>query len=707
MNNNYIQTQHKQQNIFLLIAFGILSFSAIFAYLIIKTYSGTLLNLNKIKGLNKELENSKKYLIDKTNELELSNNNLGHNKIQLEEAINRIKYEKERAEQAYEEAKVSEEEAVSSQEEILIANEKLQYANEAKSEFLSNMSHEIRTPLNGIIGITDILLEEELSNSQKKDYLEIIKSSSTTLKNIINDILDFSKIQSGKFQINRKDFSLKSIIKDLENLFYPMISKKGLKFIVEIDDKIDDNLIGDSLRITQVLTNLISNSIKFTHNGTIKISLVERFKRGDKIELKIIISDTGIGISEKVQHKIFESFEQGEMSNTKEFQGTGLGLAISKSLVNLMGGSIWFESYIGVGTKFFITLPFQISKQTNKKVIKENIKQKVVLKYSKKAILAEDSEVNQLVAKKILENLGFEVHIAINGEEAVDLMRKSKYDIIFMDLQMPQMDGFEATKKIRFFNEDIPILALSAAVLDDDVKKCLQIGMNGHIKKPIDKNEIIETVSKYFEMYEGSLEDLKKELEDSKTTNIESINSKYFSIKDLKEKFDYSNEEILTLLSSFTKSYEHFGDSVNNHEAISEEVKFSIHKLKGASGNLMNYPLYDKCEEFELSDNSNKEVILESILNELNYAIEDIKIKIIPLVKKDKLVDEELVNFIKEIINDHKSFKHVTLMRHNELTNSLIDVCYNQELEKITKAIQALNRKEIIQYLEEILKKLN
>jgi len=635
LNKKFLLEQQKTDETFIVFSFFILLLSIALAYLVIKKFSATLFNLNhfenlneKLKQSNNQLKNYQDKIKEKNIELEKIVYNLEVEKLTSQQALLQAKYEEEKAQQALEEAKVSEKEALSSKEKLLITQEELLYANTAKSEFLANMSHEIRTPLNGIIGLVEILLEEKKLDSKKiREYLEIVNKSSNSLKGIINDILDFSKIQSGKLQIVKNEFNLEELILDIKNLFLPQISSKKLTFTVTIGKDVESNLIGDSLRINQVLTNIIGNAIKFTKKGKIEIKIESLSKTDDKTTLKFIIRDTGLGISQKVQNIIFQSFEQGEMGNTKEFKGTGLGLAITKSLVTLMGGEIWFKSYEGVGTSFFVNLPFKFLSNSNEEVLnheKENVEK--ILKEKKNVLVAEDSEVNQIVIKNILSNLNFNVTFANNGEEAVNMARDFKYDIIFMDIQMPLLDGYEASLKIRTFDKKIPIVALSAAVLEKDIEKSFQSGMNGHVKKPIEKKELINEIKNYFEMEKKRIvkKDIKSYLEFD-----------FFNFKKLKEELDLKEEDIFILMLKFAQSYKDFEKKFSDEKLTSKEFYSYIHKLKGSSANLKINTLYNLCIEIEeCQDNKKSKELKEKLINNLNQIIKKIEQQITPLIKE-------------------------------------------------------------------------
>ncbi len=621
LNKKFLLKQQKTDETFIIFSFLILLLSIALAYLVIKKFSSTLFNLKYFEELNEKLRQSNIQLKDYQNKIKEKN-------LELEKTIYNLEIAKLNSEQALKETKISEEAAITSQKKLLIVQKQLQHANDAKSEFLANMSHEIRTPLNGIIGLVEILLEEEKLDIKKtREYLEIINKSSNSLKDIINDILDFSKIQAGKLQLVKREFDLEELIQDIKNLFLPQISSKNLSFTITIAKDVESKLLGDSLRINQILTNIIGNAIKFTKKGKIEIKIDSVSKIDDKTTLRFTIRDTGLGIPKKVQDIIFQSFEQGEMGNNKEYKGTGLGLAISKSLVSLMDGEIWFKSYEEIGTSFYINLPFQFLNNSTKKVLKhkKQITEKI-LKEKKNALLAEDSEVNQIVIKKILSNLNFNIDLANNGEKAVSMAKNFKYDIIFMDIQMPLLDGYEASFKIRTFDKNTPIIALSAAVLEKEIEKSFQCGMNGHVKKPIEKKELINEIKNYFEM------------KDKRTLKIdEKVYSKFdfFDIKKLKKRLEIKEEEIFVLLDKFSQNYKDFEKRILDEKITSKEFYSYIHKLKGSSTNLKISLLYNLCIEIEeCQDNKKLEKLKIELINSLNQIIEKIRQQIIPLIKK-------------------------------------------------------------------------
>ena len=370
----------------------------------------------------------------------------------------------------------------------LIAEKAQQIAEDAvktKQQFLSNMSHEIRTPMNAIIGFTKVVLKTEL-NAKQKEYLTAIKMSGDSLIVLINDILDLAKVDAGKMTFEQIPFKLSSSIGAMLHLFEPKIEEKNLELIVSFDEKIPEVLVGDPVRLHQIILNLVSNAVKFTSKGRITVDVKKMMEDNQSITIEFTVSDTGIGIPFEKMEKIFENFQQASSNTSRLYGGTGLGLAIVKQLVESQGGTVNVESKINEGSEFSFTMCFQ---KTNAKAtsdieileLDKNIKNIRIL-------VVEDIALNQLLMKTLLDDFGFESEIAANGRIAIERLKLKTFDIILMDLQMPEMNGFEATDYIRnVMHSDIPIIALTADVTTADFARCKLIGMNDYIAKPVDE----------------------------------------------------------------------------------------------------------------------------------------------------------------------------------------------------------------------------
>lgn len=381
-----------------------------------------------------------------------------------------------------EEAKLKAEKATATAEDAV----------KAKQQFLSNMSHEIRTPMNAIIGFTKVVLKTEL-NVKQREYLNAIKQSGNALIVLINDILDLAKVDAGKMTFESMPFKLESSILAMIHLFEARIEEKNLKLIRDYDSRIPEVLLGDPVRLHQIILNLVSNAIKFTSKGHIKISTSLVQEDDTKAYIEFAVTDTGIGISANKMDSIFENFQQASSGTSRLYGGTGLGLAIVKQLVEAQGGSIAVESEIDEGSTFRFTLSFQ---RTNDKAESDTelIELDTELKHIK-VLVAEDMALNQLLMKTLLDDFGFERDIAANGKIAIEKLAKKDYDIVLMDLQMPEMNGFEATEYIRnTMHSNIPIIALTADVTTVDLAKCKAVGMNDYIAKPVDERVLYSKI---------------------------------------------------------------------------------------------------------------------------------------------------------------------------------------------------------------------
>ncbi len=382
-----------------------------------------------------------------------------------------------------------------------LERQKAEEAKKFEQQFLANMSHEIRTPMNVVMGMTNLLLKTSLNDQQHK-YMSAIKDSSENLLVIINDILDLSKIEAGKIDFEQISFSLNDTVKLVDTTLKYKVEEKGLEMFIELDPSIPEMVIGDPVRLSQVLLNLAGNAVKFTAKGTIVIRTRKLKEENEKLWVEFSVIDTGIGIAENIAPRIFESFTQAHSDTTRKYGGTGLGLTISKQLVELQGGSIHLKSKINEGSEFSFILPYGIANETRqeKKVLKTD--QKILDELgTKKVLLVEDNEFNQIVANDTLKDLikGISIQIASNGKEAIELLRKNKFDLVIMDIQMPEMDGYEATKFIRTnFKKpvcDIPVLAMTANVIKEEIEKCFDSGMNAYIAKPFDPDDLLNKIT--------------------------------------------------------------------------------------------------------------------------------------------------------------------------------------------------------------------
>ena len=378
------------------------------------------------------------------------------------------------------------------------SEKKVKASATVKENFLANMSHEIRTPLNAVLGFTNILRSTKLDEEQK-EYVEVIQTSGDNLLSIVNDILDLSKIEAGMLRIEETPFKIRDIMSTVEAMLRPKAEEKGLQLIVNVDSDIPECVSGDAVRLTQILANLVTNAIKFTEDGGVYLRATPIKKDGDVVTIEFLVRDTGIGIPDEKQAHIFDRFEQAEASTTRRFGGTGLGLSIVKNLVELQKGTITLFSQHSVGSAFTIELPYKIS---NEYVAKTDIKKTSLnlmnMKTESKILIAEDNPMNQRLIKHLMKNWNFNFDLVFNGAQAIEALKKQTYDLVLMDIQMPEMDGYTATGHIRSeLRSRIPIIAMTAHAMTGEKDKCIKAGMNDYVSKPINEEMLFDMIQKY------------------------------------------------------------------------------------------------------------------------------------------------------------------------------------------------------------------